>query len=363
MRTPSKYHLQKRRLRSRRGLSELSQFATVVPLMFLVVLIPLVNLLTIIVFGVVQYLSTNDCASKSATQTDYSSALSNMVQEAYQFQSNGLSQFARMEPEAGFTGCGQDLYIITTNIATGAVTSSEANTPLSSTVDTTANSYELMVKSNYSIQPLISLAAVPFLADVPGLGKPVTLSFTANRIVEHPGGLQSKVAGWNFPVLIVPRTGVGPNETTPPTPSTWRTPNIYQLIAAAGETVVSENVFVVQANNSSWTPAGVTVLPGQKIWVDTQAVGVWNIDPEDGAVNCDANGYPGAIAVSNRLPGPSLSSGALLGQVGQNGTAFLVGDTEYNYQLPTSGTLSMICNDWFCGDNTGAQLVRVIVVQ
>jgi hypothetical protein len=75
---------------------------------------PLLDLSSAFVAGATQYLATNDFAAKAATQPDYSSALNSMANEAYQFQSNGLAQFVHIAPRGGYTGCGDDMYVLAT---------------------------------------------------------------------------------------------------------------------------------------------------------------------------------------------------------------------------------------------------------
>ena len=71
---------------------------------------------------------TNDIASKAATQADYSGALNSMFTEANQFESFGLAKFLHLEPNGGFTGCGNDLYVLTT-APTGTVLASQPDQP------------------------------------------------------------------------------------------------------------------------------------------------------------------------------------------------------------------------------------------
>jgi hypothetical protein len=358
------YHTYGRVQRNQNGSSEVAEFVPTLYILFLLILVPLLDLGNLFIAAATQYLATNDFAAKAATQADYPSALNSMANEAFQFQSSGFAKFAHMQPEGGYTGCGDDLYLLQTDIGSGVVKSSGADTPLTPPIDTKASTYEISVKSVYSVEPLLSLAALPLLGGVPGLGQPVTFTFTANRPVEHPGGLQG-AAGNSVSsggsVTPFARIASSPGTTGPVTTVTWRNPGIYQQIKAAGQTIVSSNVFIVQANNPNWTPAGVTVPAGAKIWVDTQAIGQWS--PGVAEPYTDANGKPGT-AGGPTTPSPAGPWGSLNGKVG-TGTPFFVGDDQYNYPLAATGTLSMIMNDAIgvFGDNTGAQMVRVIVVQ
>ena len=71
-------------------MSELAQFPLTFYILFLIVLIPLLNLVSLLVAGTTQFLATNDIAAKAATQPDYASALNSMVNEASLFHSNTL---------------------------------------------------------------------------------------------------------------------------------------------------------------------------------------------------------------------------------------------------------------------------------
>ena len=154
------------------GISELSQFSLVLLVLFLVVLLPLLNLCILIIAGTTLYLATNDFAAKAATQANYFSVLKSMNNEAKQFQTSGLAKLVQMVPAGGYAGCGNDLYVLATNIANGAVTTSPANKPLAPPTNTTTTMYEISVKSDYSVVPLVSLAALPLLKSILRHGYP-----------------------------------------------------------------------------------------------------------------------------------------------------------------------------------------------
>jgi hypothetical protein len=161
-----------------------------------------------------------------------------------------------MSPKGDYTGCGNDLFVLATDIGGAGIQSSAADQSLSSNIDTNKNIYEMQVVSSYTVSPLVSLTSFPLLGSIPGLGQPVTLSFAASRPIEHPGGIQTAASQGS--------TGAPASNNI-----TWRTPNIYQQIKNVGQTVVTVNVLQVpsQVNPSNplnpWYPTGITVLPGQ----------------------------------------------------------------------------------------------------
>jgi hypothetical protein len=352
--------------------------------MFLIILMPLLDVVSVFVAGATQYLATNDFAAKAATQPSYSSALNTVANEAYQFQSNGLAQFVQMVPEGGYTGCGDDLYVLVTDLANGTVTSSAADQPIGQTINTQTNMYEISVKSVYSVAPLVSLAAVPILGDIPGLGKSVTLSFSANRPVEHPGGLQTgsngNVVGTGGSVTPFNRVASNPASAGPATNITWRTPNIFERIQQAGQTVLNVNVLNVQADygttlggqNGGWITTGITVLPGQMVWLDTQATGSWG-DPDAPFTANGGTPPPHDITGDGRIDG-SAPYFQLIGWVGQppilpyghqnqeitSANFIPAGNTLLNYAITKSGVISLAANDNQQTD-VGSQMVRVII--
>ena len=158
-----------RETRNSRGASELAQFIPAIYVLFLLITLPVLDVLTLFIAGTTQYLVTNDIAAKAATQSDFTSALNTVANEASQFQTTGLAGFVQMVRAGGYIGCGHDLNVLATDIASGAVTSSGANQPLNQPINSQTKMYELSVQSLYSISPLISLAPVPLLGNIPGL--------------------------------------------------------------------------------------------------------------------------------------------------------------------------------------------------
>ena len=199
----------KRNQRSRRGSSEIAEFIPVLFVLFIVVLMPMLDFVTVFVAAAIQYVATNDFASKAAVQSTFPNALSNMVQEAAQFQYYGLAKYVNLKPQSGFMACGNDLYVLATNVSSGAIVKTGANQPFNEAINTQANMYEISVTSKYAVSPLISMERIPLLCSIPGLGYPFDLSFTANRPVEHPAGFYVDPQSANLGgggLALLPRT-------------------------------------------------------------------------------------------------------------------------------------------------------------
>jgi len=354
----SPYRLSNRRKASGNLIAE---FGPVLFILFVLALVPLINFIGVATGAVTAMLETNEAVSAAAVQEGYTNSLSAMYSTCQKFFAMGFARFTGLTPQNGYAACGMNLYIQTTPLSGKPTLQPIPNTPMSPPIDLNDNVYEFVGKNQVSIKPLISMENIPILGNVPGLGKPAFLELTATRMVEHPTGLAYNKSNSGDPAPQPFSRAL--TSALPPNASGynfgWRDPTIFQQIEQAGQTVVSINVFVVQASNSTITSSGVTVTPGEKVWIDTQAVGMWNPMPEGTDANIDANGYVGAPIYPD-LQYPQFSQASLVGQVGSS-TPFLVGDDLFNFSPTGTGVLGMMMNDTAYTDNIGSQIVRVIV--
>jgi hypothetical protein len=239
--------------------------------------------------------------------------------------------------------------------------------------------YECSVKVTCQFQPFVNLAGVPFIGSVPGIGKPYRLEFRASRAAEFPDGLEGTGG-------TMGNTGSVSTFDTTPSPNTipaselgssgsgWNYPNIYAMIAAAGQTVVTSEVIAVPANlpvppqplANEWTSTSVTVAPGQKCWIDLRADGLWTTSIVQPFTNANGtNSYSFSIPSGNP-PDINAQPASLIGKVG-NSAPFVVGTDLLNYAPGATGPVSLIMDDYagWAGytDNIGYQFVRIIVTQ
>lgn len=372
--------------------SSMAEFPMALFIFFFLGLVPLLDLMNLSVAAASVFLTTNGIAARVATQQTYDSALNSMVQEALQFQGSGFARFSKLQPISGYENCGSDLYVVTTSLGTRQTSIVGPNEQLQNAVDQTQNIYEVMVKSTYSINPFIAIRSVPFVCDIPGLGKPFLLSCSANHSAEFPTALSinsnsnnnntgatggAVVAFARAPAADGPATGVT-------TTQGWREPGIFTEIENAGRTVVSINVVVVSAEpntTSLWVDTGLTIQPGQQVWVDTRADGNWGPDyipdPGGSVVGCDANGglwdpqpqtrvdldYPNfaLLAYVGDVP-PTYNRGHVNDGVTGDPRFLYPGNTMLNRLMTNTGRLWMICNEDGT-TNRGEQLVRIIITQ
>ncbi len=352
--------------RRRLSTGNISEFGVALFIFLMVIAFPLIDLFGLASGAAVLLMAAHEAASSSASQRRYTDCLTAMQTDVSSFVNGSFGKFVKMRPVGGYGGSGADLFIDASSFVGNASKRFGPNTAVPPPIDLTSNIYECTVVVNCEVGPLLNLSCVPFLGGIPGLGKPVILSMSASRAAEYPRGLEFPSGSVASASGALPGFSQTPTVSAPPglAGSGWNNPNIYDQIKAAGETVVAEEVVVVQAVNANWTPTTLTVTPGEKVWIDTRSDGIWTTALGGSSPATDANGYP----FTTPDPGanaPNQPISALVGKLGTSGTPFLLGVSRLNYPPAGTGMFSMVFNDDLAGyfNNGGAQMVRVIIVQ
>jgi hypothetical protein len=348
------------KLRRRNCVGSIAEFPLVVFILLLIITFPLIDLISLGISAATLALLTQQAASRAAAQQNYSDALSSMQQEALGFLAQGFARLNKMQPTGGYQNCGLELYTVATDFHTNRVSVYGPNTSLPSPPQILEYVYEFDCKAKYAVGPFISLAGIPGFDKIPGLGCPAVLTFNCCRSLEHPEGLFTNIItvgaiapGAHAPPFVAQ---VGSGSTPAPGDGSWNYPDLYQLIANSGKTILSEDVLVVDANNPNWTVSQALCPIGCQVWIDTHANGQWSLGSS--APMTDANGATWSSA--NGCP-----IGSLISQVGTNGPIFESGNTLLNYLAPSSGLVMFRNNDQTgeYGDDLGTMTVRVIVTQ
>jgi hypothetical protein len=89
---------------------------------------------------------------------------------------------------AGITLLSVNVYIVQTDVNSGATTKSVSRTALVNAVDTSRNIYDIQVELNGQVEPLISFAQSWF-GSVPGLCAPIPVTVHSQYTAEVPQGL------------------------------------------------------------------------------------------------------------------------------------------------------------------------------
>lgn len=355
-------------LRAHRG-SYLLEFGPSL-LVVILVMFPLIDLMGLLCGAAgVQFLAYRACCAASVQQR-FQDSLSSMQAQSADICNSGLGTFSRLKPVAGYGNSGSDLLLMVTDIFTSQVTTAPPNCQPSGPVDTTTNIYECAVVSTCEVGPVINLAGIPFVRDVPALGRPATIKARWVRAWEHPHasltGGQGTFSGGTSAIKLSDVNGLNnPGSLTNLIGSGWNYPNIYAIIASAGQTPTQEEVLEVHAKNGAWTNTTISLQPGDKLWVDLEAKGTWSMSTcwtnyKLNHMFYDADGYSG---LGQDQFGNTY--GAIVGRIGSSGTPFTVGKKMWNALPPGSGNLQLIAND-IQGqhfDNRGSMIVRIIVAR
>ncbi len=234
-------HVRKRRRVSKRrlGSANSAEFGPAMIVLFLVILFPLINLISIATGASTIYFLTKESASKASNSTTYADALKAAEQAAVKISTSGFGKFAKLNPVAGYNGSGIDLYVSDTNISSLTTNSYGPNTPPPIAVNTNTNLYSYDVRATYDMGPFVNMGSVPFVADIPGVGKPARLSFLASSPAEHPEGIGP---GQESTTANAPPGGNGGRPTLP----------------GGGGTVAPVNSPPVPINNGNFPPPGGT---------------------------------------------------------------------------------------------------------
>lgn len=166
-----------------------AEFAPALIIFFLVILFPLINLIMFTTGYATGYLCAKQCASRASTQNTFTEAMAVVQQESATFVASGFGVFAKLVPVGGIAGSGIDLYVVSVPYGGGTATTYTRNIPIPAAATPNSNTYEYKVEANFNVGPFMDLSMLPWIGDVPGLGPPARLTFTATGAAEFPEGL------------------------------------------------------------------------------------------------------------------------------------------------------------------------------
>ncbi|MBX3075878.1 hypothetical protein KF913_18355 [Candidatus Obscuribacterales bacterium] len=183
----------KRRQRQSIGAS-IAEFGPALFVFFFIILFPLINLIAIGTGAATVYLIAKQCATKAGDSATFGDALISSEAAAYDLWGGGFGAFANLVPVGGFNNSGVDLFVVDTNISTNVSQRFGPNTPfISGAVNPDEHLYAYEAVATYEVGPFMNLNSVPFIGQVPGVGRPARLSYRAARNIEHPEGLQQNI--------------------------------------------------------------------------------------------------------------------------------------------------------------------------
>ncbi len=106
-------------LRPRRGSAHIAEFGVGLFILLFFFVFPVINLMAIAVGAATVWFTTFQCAQAASTSANYVEAMNKMQSVAILVSQSGIGQMAKIKAKGGAAGCGADLYIDVTEIATG----------------------------------------------------------------------------------------------------------------------------------------------------------------------------------------------------------------------------------------------------
>lgn len=179
--------------RSRVGYA-MVEFPGILFCFFMFVLFPLLNLVMFTGSFATLMMFSNQIASRSACSRNFDEAISVAETEADHLVKSDFAKFASLKPVGGVKGHGVNLFTTVTNFSDKNALTYGPNTPVPPPIDLARNTYEVVAQVCYDVGPVLDLSCVPVIADVPLLGCPARLSFSAHRALEHPDGWTGSAA-------------------------------------------------------------------------------------------------------------------------------------------------------------------------
>ena len=211
------------RARNCAGLSTQADFAVCMFVFLMIALFPLIDLLAVAVGAATVAFSATQAAARAASATNFPDAVEAAMSENYGITYGGLGRFARLSPQGGLGGTGIDLYVHASNINNGQVKIYGPNAAVSDPIDSTANVYEYCARASFDVGPLVNLSFVPFVNQIPGVGRPFRLGYSAFRAAEFSDGLSGTgsatspwggSAGGSYLISYAPQTNQGDASST-----------------------------------------------------------------------------------------------------------------------------------------------------
>ncbi len=323
-------------------------------ILFAVFAFPLIDLISLALAYSTVWFVAFQSAAVASTQTDFKSSLSALVKKTSELNGSGFTNMLKMAPIAGYNASGTNLYIEAVDFMDASKSETIGpNKPVPPPVDLTNRFYEISAESSYEVKPFIDLGAVPLLSYIQGLGSPITFTAKVKRCAEFPQGLVHGPSG----------PGTTPASAAQPAPTTsfaspisvagqttepWNRPKIYEEIESSGQKIVDHTVIQVPANNSGWTYSGINVAPGQQVWIDFRADGVWGDPNIFGAKDLTADGTLSG-AINNPMTVGGYPMYYLAGSINPDrpnnifgtGNQFQVGSNYYHYEPTEAGPLML----------------------
>ncbi len=184
----------RQRSRRRKTGTAMAEFGPAMWIFFVLIVFPLIDLASFLAGVSSVMLVANMGARQAAPCGTYTDAV-NSVKTTYD-NLKMFRDFAKMSPSVSgappLDNTGTNISCVVTETSSGKQQVYHKGDKVPNDSQSLAdNIYQYQVTSSYNVSPLFNFNGIPVLGDVPGLGAPVPVEFTATAAVEHPEGLNN----------------------------------------------------------------------------------------------------------------------------------------------------------------------------
>jgi hypothetical protein len=314
--------------------------------LIVLVFMPIADVLSSFCGTIICQSATDYIASEAAKGASFSATLTKMTQASKAYTSMLPMQLLKAAPQGGLLASGANVYVQETNIYTGQVKLYNANS-LPPRINAAENFYEFYIKTAFSIQPMFPIS---FLAQTPGFGKPLELSFSALEPVENVNQVLTPPVAAAPPMKGLHGLGGKSSEWLGDVAlHNWNYPVNRYLVAGENLKSLQITYVTIKAINEDWTDTGVSVTAGDTIDFSSSPK-LWQWAPGKEA-------YAQGVDLGSENPN-GFREAALLMKIGKDGTPFYAPNSE-NCTVPFTGRIYLKCNDFYYPDNAFEQIFAI----
>lgn len=202
--------------RKERG-SAIAEFPVALLFLLVMVLFPMINLVLFAGSMATNMFFSRHVAGRASVCHKFDEMLLVADQEGQDLLASGFAKFAKLKPVGGLGGHGVDLYVYVINTGSNNLVEYGPNSAVPPPIDPARNVYEVGAQTCYDVGPMMDLSGAPFIGNIPLIGQPARVTFTAHRAVEDPNaivGAGAPTAAASYPTSLNGNNNV--IGTTPP---------------------------------------------------------------------------------------------------------------------------------------------------
>ena len=166
----------------------MSEFGAAFVLFACVMLLPFINVCFALWVCSLAWFNVHQSAALAGSASTYGEAMSLVHAQEHGFVAspllNGLKLVEDEQKDI-------QLFVLEYGQKQGTTKEFGPNKPLDKSIDTSQNLYDYSVRVTFHVSPLLRLSAVPFLGNVPLLGKHLDITCRSDSFAEHPSGLST----------------------------------------------------------------------------------------------------------------------------------------------------------------------------